>query len=197
MRGREEEALDEELIEQAQQGYVDAYEELVRIHQGAATQVAYLVSGSRADADDIAQEAFVRAYLALPRFRAGSRFRPWLLAIVGNVARNHRRAHGRRDRLVLRIQSTLGPSTLPGAEDDVCSAEGRRHLLAAVNGLPDAHRLVIACRYFAGLSEAETAAALGCRPGTVKSRLSRAHDRLRSALVVPPEVPALEQESHG
>jgi RNA polymerase sigma-70 factor (ECF subfamily) len=84
------------LIARAQGGDAVAYGSLVRAHQDIAFRVACLAGGSAADAEEAAQEAFVKAWRALPRFRAGAPFRPWLLAIVANEARNRRRAAGRR-----------------------------------------------------------------------------------------------------
>ena len=74
----------------------------MRAHQDIAFRVACLAGGSAADAEEAAQEGFVKAWRALPRFRAGAPFRPWLLAIVANEARNRRRAAGRRAGLALR-----------------------------------------------------------------------------------------------
>ena len=88
----EPEAAETALVRRAQAGDAAAYGELVTIHEGAAFRVAYLLLGSASDAEDAAQEGFVRAYLALARFRAGEPFRPWLLQVVGNEARNRRRA---------------------------------------------------------------------------------------------------------
>ena len=91
-----------ELVERARRGDENAYEELVRAHQGIAFRTAYLVVGSAAEAEEAAQEGFVKAYRALGRFRPGSPFRPWLLQIVANEARNRRRSEGRRAALALR-----------------------------------------------------------------------------------------------
>ncbi len=156
----------------------------MQAHQGIAFRTAYLVAGNAADAEDAAQEAFVKAYRALGRFRRGAPFRPWLLQIVANEARNRRRSAGRRARLALRTQAELGASggAAPSPEATLLGTERRETLLAAVNELREEERLVVACRYFLDLSEAETAAALGIRKGTVKSRLSRALDRLRIQL---------------
>ena len=147
-------------------------------HQGAATRLAAVIAGS-ADADDIAQEAFVKAYGALHRFHDGAAFRPWLLKIVANEARNHRRASGRRARLTVRTSSSAQP---PSPEDVAVAADRRQALLTALDGLAERDRLVLSCRFLLGLSEAETAAALDCAPGTVKSRTSRALARLRIRL---------------
>src|SRR3954468_5536522 len=82
------------LVERARRGDSAAYEALVRAHQDIAFRTACVLAGSAADAEEAAQEAFVKAWRALPRFRAGAPFRPWLLAIVGNEARNRRRSAG-------------------------------------------------------------------------------------------------------
>ena len=169
------------LIARAQRGDSVAYGSLVRAHQDIAFRVACLAGGSAADAEEAAQEGFVKAWRALPRFRTGAPFRPWLLAIVANEARNRRRSAGRRSALALRAAAEpAAPVPLPEAAA-LASAE-RRELAAALAQLGPEHREVIALRYLLDLSEAECAAALGCRPGTVKSRLSRALGRLRLEL---------------
>jgi RNA polymerase sigma-70 factor (ECF subfamily) len=160
---------------------VGAYEELVRRHQGLAVRTAYLVSGSGADAEDLAQSAFLKAYLALARFRQGAPFRPWLLRIVVNEAKNRRRWAARHPELELtEVHHPSAPA--PSPEDEAEAAERRRRLLAAVKRLRRGDREVIAYRYFLDLSEAEMAEILDVAPGTVKSRLARALDRLRGAL---------------
>jgi DNA-directed RNA polymerase specialized sigma24 family protein len=145
---------DAELVERAKRGDLRAWETLVRRYQGIAFRTAYLLSGSAADAEEAAQDGFVKAYRALGRFRRGAPLRPWLLRIVANEARNRRRAAGRRDALAVRAAAQDRPG------DAVPS--------------PEAALLE--------LSEEETAAALGVRRGTVKSRLARALARLREEL---------------
>ena len=170
-----------ELVERARRGDGAAYAALVREHEEIAFRIAYVICGSAADAEDAAQEAFIKAYRALGRFRLGDPLRPWLLAIVSNEARNRRRAAGRRAALALRAAGegrSFGEAA-PSPEDALLAGERRAALLAAMDRLGERDRTVIACRYLLELSEAETAAALGVRPGTVKSRLSRALDRLR------------------
>ena len=172
-----------ELVERARRGDGDAFDQLVRAHQDIAFRTAWLVCGSSADAQDAAQEAFVKAWRALGRFRQGAPFRPWLLAIVANEARNRRRASGRRARLTLQLaEERPSGGAAPSPEVALLAREERAELLAAVDRLGEEQRAAIACRYFLGLSEAETAAVLGCRPGTVKSRLSRALARLEEEL---------------
>ena len=171
-------------MERARAGDLEAFGLLVTRHQHAAVRVAYAIAGS--DAEDAVQEGFVKAFRALGRFHLGAPFRPWLLRIVANEARNHRRGATRRAGLVLRV---TGPAPGPAPGMDVDSAEeqvlgnlSRAELVRVVSGLPERDRLVIAYRYFVGLNEAEMAVALSCRPGTVKSRLARALGRLRQAL---------------
>jgi RNA polymerase sigma factor (sigma-70 family) len=170
---------DAELIERARVGEVGAYAELVRRYQDVAVRTAHVVAPD-GDAEDAAQEAFIKAYRALGRFRAGAPFRPWLLQIVANEARNRRRSAGRRAGLALRAaEDRPSDDAAPSPESAVLAHERQQSLIAAVNALRDEDREVIGARYFLELSEAETAEALGIPRGTVKSRLSRALDRLR------------------
>ncbi len=160
-----------------------AYEQIVEQHQATAFRVAWLITGSSADAEEAAQDAFLKAYRALGRFRDGAPFRPWLLRIVANEARNRRIAAGRRERLTLRaLEEQRHDEPVASPEAELLEADAREELIAALQRLDERDRLAIACRYFLELSEAETAAALDCRRGTVKSRLSRALDRLRVEL---------------
>jgi RNA polymerase sigma factor (sigma-70 family) len=160
-----------------------AYEELVRRYQDVAVRTAYVVAGSADDAEDAAQDGFVKAFNALGRFRPGAPFRPWLLRIVANEARNRRRSAGRRATLAVRAaEDRPSIDAAPSPEVAVLAQETRDALLAALNGLRDEDREVIGARYFLDLSEAETADTLGIPRGTVKSRLSRALGRLRERL---------------
>jgi len=141
------------------------------------------VTRSAADAEDAAQEAFVKAYYALGRFRVGEPFRPWVLRIVGNEARNRLRAAGRRERMALRLaQDRHSDDAAPSPESAAIRRDALEALASALAALPERDRLVVSYRYLLELSEAETAAALGVRPGTVKSRLSRALARLRRSM---------------
>ena len=168
------------LVERARGGDAVAYESLVRAHQDIAFRVACLAGGSASEAEEAAQEGFVKAWRALPRFRAGAPFRPWLLAIVANEARNRRRAAGRRAGLALRAAEVAEREVgSPSPEAQLLARARRDALLAALGELDERDRSVLTCRYLLDLSEEETAAALGCRRGTVKSRTSRALARLR------------------
>ncbi len=175
---------DEELAERAKARDLDAYEEIVRRYQGLLVRAAYLVTGSTDEAEDAAQEALVKAYRAMGRFRRGAPLRPWLLRIVTNEARNRRRSSARRTGLQIRVAENrrLSGDAAPSPETAAVEQERRERLLAAVNGLGEGERLVVAYRYFLGLDEEETARALGVARGTVKSRCSRALGRLRTEL---------------
>ncbi|KAA1425621.1 sigma-70 family RNA polymerase sigma factor [Nocardioides antri] len=151
---------------------------MVARHGAAATRAAAWF-GAGPDVDDVVQEAFVKAWQALDRFRPGAPFRPWLVRIVANQTRNTVRGRGRRDALAVRA---LDLREGPDPALDVLAAERQRALLAAVRRLRTAEREVVVCRWLLGLSEAETAAALDIPPGTAKSRASRALARLRGEL---------------
>lgn len=152
----------------------------MRAHQGIAFRTAFLIARDPSDAEEAAQDGFVKAYRALGRFRRGAPFRPWLLQIVANEARNRRRSAGRRANLALRLAGEARPGdAVPSPEAALLSDERRAELLAAVEGLRDEERLVVSCRFFLGLSEEETAQTLGLKLGTVKSRSARALARLR------------------
>ncbi len=170
---------DADLIDRARTGDVAAYEVLVRRYQDLAMRTAYLVA-PEADAADAVQDAFLKAYAALPRFRDGAPIRPWLLRIVANEARNRRRSADRRAGLALRAAAVEARGEVAVSPESAVLAEERRgQLHAALGRLRDEEREVIGARYFLGLSEAETAVALEIPAGTVKSRTSRALDRLR------------------
>ena len=171
-----------ELVSRARRGDEAAFGSLVAIHADVAFRTAYLVVADAAEAEDAAQEAFVKAHRALGRFEDGSPFRPWLLRIVGNTARNRRRARGRRLGLQLRAEAVVDRRPSPSPESIVLGDERRRELLDAVNALRPEDRIVIGARYFLDLPEAEIAALAGVAPGTVKSRLFRARARLARAL---------------
>lgn len=174
---------DAELVELAKGGDVRAYGELVDRYREISFRTAYLIARNGADAEDATQDAFVKAYYALDRFRSAEPFRPWILRIVSNEARNRRRSAGRRERLALRVVERRGPGdAAPSPDAAAIAQETRRTLVAALEMLPERDREVIACRYLLELSEAETATTLGIRPGTVKSRLSRGLARLRREL---------------
>ena len=153
------------------------------MYQGLAYRTAYLLTGSATDAEDAAQIGFVKAWTALPRFRPGAPFKPWLLRIVANEAHNRRRSAGRRAALALRATAAPPPEdAAPSPEGAALGRERQEELLGAVNRLDQRDRDILTCRYFLELSEDETSEVLGIRRGTVKSRTARALERLRAAV---------------
>jgi RNA polymerase sigma-70 factor (ECF subfamily) len=184
---------DADAVARSRDGDLDAYAVLVAQYTLRAHRAAWLL-GAGEDADDVVQEAFVKAFRALPKFRAGEPFAPWLLSIVANETKNLLRSRHRRMALTLRLSALEPDTATPDTPfDEAVAGERRARLLAAVNALPDRERQALICRYFLDLSEAETAQVLRWPLGSVKSRTSRALGRLRGL------VPAEDQGtvSHG
>jgi RNA polymerase sigma factor (sigma-70 family) len=184
---------DTDAVARSRDGDLDAYAVLVARYTPRAHRAAWLL-GAGEDADDVVQEAFVKAFRGLPKFRAGEPFAPWLLSIVANETKNLLRARHRRNALTLRLSALEPDAATPDTPfDEAVAGERRARLLAAVNALPDRERQALICRYFLDLSEAETAQVLRWPLGSVKSRTSRALGRLRGL------VPAEDQGrvSHG
>ena len=154
------------------------------MHQDVAFRTAYVITGSAADAEEATQDAFVKAHRALGRFRVDAPFRPWLLKIVANEARNRRRSAGRRLGLLARAAAaeSVSGGAAPSPETDLLEGEERRRLFAALRRLREEERAAVVGRYFLGLTDEETAAVLGVRRGTVKTRVWRALARLRDEL---------------
>ncbi|MEV6368458.1 RNA polymerase sigma factor [Micromonospora musae] len=174
---------DDEFVTRAQEGDLEAYELLVARHTASAYRTAVLL-GAGPDAEDVVQEAFVKGYRKLARYRGEASFRSWLLAIVANETRNLHRSRTRRDGLLLRAAAADPDSEVTGdsAVSAVLAAERRTMLVEALRRLPAKDREVIVCRFFLDLNEDETVTTLGWPRGTVKSRTSRALAKLRAML---------------
>ncbi len=171
VEGYEVDIREVEWIQQARQNDAAAWEQIVGRYQQPVFRLAYLILSDAADAEEVAQDTFVRAYLSLHRFDEQRPFRPWVLQITRNLARNRRRSLGRSWANIRRWwQQQPGPIAPP-----LHPQRANTQLLwQAVRQLKPAWQEVIYLRYFLALSEAETAAALDIAPGTVKSRLHRA-----------------------
>ncbi|MDQ3692371.1 MAG: sigma-70 family RNA polymerase sigma factor [Chloroflexota bacterium] len=148
-----------------------------------------MITGSAEEAEDAAQEGFIRAYRSIDRFRPGAPFRPWLLKIVANVARTRR---GRTGRLISIRLAAVDVEAIAGdvqatPEALAIANEQLDELLTAIGELRQDDQRVIALRYFLDLSEVEMAGVLRCARGTVKSRLSRALVRLRQVMLIATE----------
>jgi len=176
-----EQRSDTELILAIKAGDRDALAALVGRHQRAAIRVAAVALGSPDAADDVAQEAFVKLYHSIERFRIGERVEPWLFRIVTNTARNRLRSETRQRALQVRAAAQVAINP-PGPDEVVVHGDDRQQMIAAIGRLRFEDRLILTYRWFEEMTEAEMAAALQCRPGTVKSRLNRAMVRLRAEL---------------
>jgi RNA polymerase sigma-70 factor (ECF subfamily) len=169
-----------DLVRRARRGEAAAWDALARQHGEPVFRLAYLILGDAADAEDMAQEAFIRAYLALARFDETRPLRPWLLSIAANLARNRRRGLGRYWAALQRAFREI-PEPYHSPPERAEAADARRLREAVMRLRPNGQNIVY-LRYFLGLSEAETAAALGIPAGTAKSRLSRALAQLRAII---------------
>jgi RNA polymerase sigma-70 factor (ECF subfamily) len=176
---RPEEAAQQELILQAQGGNNDAFGQLVRHHQQAVYNIAYRLTGNRQEAEDVAQEAFVKTYQALGRFDSQRPFAPWLYRIATNTALNWIK----RQRPQTELDEEVAPADVaPSPETQAITTETTERLRAAIANLPHNYRAAIELRHFQGLSYNEMSEALGVSPSDVKSWLFRARRRLRKAL---------------
>jgi RNA polymerase sigma-70 factor (ECF subfamily) len=169
------------LVARAAAGDGEAYAELVRPHERVAFRVAAAITGWSADAQEAVQNAHVKAYRSLGRFRDGAPFRPWLLRIVVNEAHNVARSERRHLRLAVRAAERDEPA-LASADDLIAAREEVETVLRALGHLSEADRVVLALRYFAELPDDEGAQLAGVSPGTYRVRLLRARRRLKTVL---------------
>lgn len=171
-------ADDPGLVARARGGDRVAFGVIVRVHQASALRLATIICGDSTEAYDIVQDSFVKAFHALSGVRNNKSLRPWLMRIVANEAKNVRRSRARREARFER-QIRMRVDDIPGPDDVALSSVAAEQLAGAIDRLSELDRNVIACRYFAELSETETAVALGIARGTVKSRTARALTHLR------------------
>jgi len=173
------------LVEHCLGGDKNSYAQLVERHKRMVFNVAYRILGNREDAEDAAQEAFLRAYLALPRFRKKSKFSTWLYSIVSNVCITKKR---KRDKYANFIEAstksefqTENSSNNPG--DILEEREFADRVQQLVASLPAKYSVVITLRYFREFSYDEIAETLGLPVGTVKAHLFRAKRMLKELAV--------------
>jgi len=169
---------DADLVTRALAGESAAWENLVRDHQQAVFRLAYLFVGDPDEADDVAQDAFIHAYRGLDTFDLARPFRPWIMRITANLARNRLRSVSRYFHAAQRwFQANPEAAASTSAAENPALESAA--LWQAVKKLKVADQQAIYMRYFLEMSEAETAQVLQIPAGTVKSRLHRALDRLR------------------
>lgn len=182
---------DLDLVLRSKKGDMSAFGELVERYQSLVINFCYRMVGNREDAEDIAQETFLRAFAAIGRFQPRAKFSTWLLTIAKNLTLNLIRNERRR---LKRVDSTgspdesvpvvdLAPNGKPGPDEVVLREERARYVRLALRDLSDTHRTIIVLRDFEGMAYEEIAGIMGCRKGTVKSRLSRARERLKEILL--------------
>jgi RNA polymerase sigma-70 factor (ECF subfamily) len=179
------------LVRRAKAGEAEAFGALVLAHQQFVYNLAWRALGNEQEAEDLAQEAFVRAWLALPNFRGQSQFRTWLYRIVTNLCYN-RLPRLRRDLSALGVSEAADlpdtPDTNPAAGAE--AAERRAFLHRAIDDLPEGYRMLVMLRFQQELPYEEIAAIMSLPLGTVKTGLFRARARLRQALTAFEETPA-------
>jgi len=177
------------LIRHAANCDASAWEPLVLAHQEAVFRLAYLLLGDPDDAEDIAQETFLRAWNYLRRFDPTRSLRPWLLSIASNLASNRRRSAGRY--LAALTRAFRDEPSVASIEEKSAQDMEARHLWKAVQNLSLPDQQIVYLRYFLDLSVAETAEVLQVAEGTVKSRLSRALEKLRG--IIQQDFPVLSE----
>ncbi len=174
---------EEELIWRSQAGDWEAFELLLERHRTALARTAYLATRDRELVQDVMQEALIQIWKDLPSYRPFGSFRAWMLKITLNKARKHY-----RKKRVQTVPLDAAVEVSGNAEDPgvtVERGEQTRRMRQAMDLLTSDHREVLILRYYNELTVPEIAKALGCREGTVKSRLSRAHSRLEQILSEP------------
>lgn len=191
--GSDRVAGEADLIAQAQSGHLEAFDALVRRHQDVVFAVAMRMLGRHDEAQDIAQDTFVRAFQALRTFRGEAKLSTWLIAITMNLCRNRRRWWARRRRVIAGSLDEPGLLTgeplaqqvadpRPGPAQRAQAHEWQQSVLQALQGLDEPARSVVILRDVQGYSYEEIAQMVRCRVGTVKSRLNRARLKLRALL---------------
>lgn len=189
-----EEVPDADLVALVRSGHLDAFEKLMDRHAGKAFQIAYGILGQKDDAEEVTQDAFVRIYRALPKFRGDSEFSTWMYRIVVNQARNKYRWNKRRGaHLNMSIHQQIEMDDSSSLTFDVTDArktpdreivfrEWEDEIAREVEKLPAVNREALILRNVKNLSYEQIADVLNCKVGTVKSRIARAREELRKRL---------------
>lgn len=190
---REEELA---LVQRVQSGELDAFEDLVRAHEKTVYNLALRMTGNPQDAEDMAQEAFLKAYRSLPDFRGESKFSVWLYRIVSNVCLDHLRKQSRRPASSLTREDEDGEEQQLEVPDESQSPERlleqkltREAVQRGLAELPGEQRQILLLREVRGMSYEEIAETLGLEAGTVKSRIFRARKKLSAFLLQDGNIP--------
>lgn len=184
------------IIRRVQHGDVDAFELLVAAYEKNVYNVALQMTGNREDAQDMAQEAFFKAYNSLPSFRGDSKFSSWLYRIVSNVCLDYRRRQARRPSSSLTVEDDEGENVQLDVADESQSPEAllerkltREAVRRGLRELPDEQRQILLLREIQGMSYDEIADAMDLEVGTVKSRIFRARKKLCAFLLKDGNIP--------
>ena len=181
------------LIRRAVDGDIAAWEDLMHAHQEAVFRLAYLIVGDPDDAEDVAQETFLRAWKHLRGFDLTRPLRPWLLSIASNLSSNRRRSAGRYFAALTRaFRDEPAPATIEEKSSERLEAN---ELWRAVQKLNMQDQQIVYLRYFLDLPIAEASEVLQVAEGTVKSRLSRALEKLRE--IIKRDFPILAERHEG
>ena len=193
------------VIQRVQRGDVNAFESLVTAYEKNVYNLALRMTGSPEDAEDMAQEAFIKAYNSLPSFRGDSKFSVWLYRIVSNVCLDFLRKKNRRSTVSLSAEDDDGedvqldlPDTSQSPEELLEKKLTRESVQRGLASLPPDARQILLLREIQGLSYEEIGETLGLEPGTVKSRIFRARKKLCAYLLSDGNIPdSFSSESSG
>jgi RNA polymerase sigma-70 factor, ECF subfamily len=176
-----------ELIEKSRRGDLRAFEELIALYEKKVYTIAYRFLGNHTDALDLAQEAFIRIYKALPNYRGEAKFLTWIYQIVANVCKDHLRKQQKEKTISLEEvrgnKKHITSSSVKGPEEKYLQKERQESLQEIINSLPHDFRLVLIMRELQSLTYEEIALQLDLSLGTVKSRLNRARLILRERVI--------------
>jgi RNA polymerase sigma-70 factor (ECF subfamily) len=177
---------DAELVARTRAGEPDAFGTLVARYYDACWRFAYHMLGERADAEDVVQDTFLRAYLAIGRYDERDQFRGWLFRILTNQCRNAQTSRGRRSRRFVQDDVALdtAPAPPPGASADVEDAA----LIKALAKLDPLQREALLLKYAEGLEYSEMSAMTGAGESALKMRVKRGSERLRALLGTMPDL---------
>ena len=169
---------DADLVVQSQQGDSSAFEALVRNHQRMIHSLTFRMTGSLADAEDLAQETFIRAYEQIGSFRGTSKFSTWLYRIAVNTCLNWRQSETRRFNLNKNCAEEIFAHNQNG-ENNPASTQSRQQVQEALLKLPAKQHAAIVLTIYDGLNHAEAAQVLGCSETTVSWRVFAARRKLK------------------